>query len=92
VAGAATAPILVAYFGQFSVVGMVANVVAIPLMALATYLGMVGFDEARQTLGAIESKAKGLLASGGDVQSDSISPDSIFRDDFEALKVIFDTK
>ena len=43
--------------------------------------GMFGFDEARQTLGAIESKAKGLLASGGDVQSDSISPDSIFRDD-----------
>mgnify|MGYP000031051699 FL=1 len=54
--------------------------------------GMFGFDEARQTLGAIESKAKGLLASGGDVQSDSISPDSIFRDDFEALKAIFDTK
>lgn len=41
VAGCMTAPVLVANFGQFSVLGMVANLVAVPVMALATYLGMV---------------------------------------------------
>lgn len=40
VAGCATAPVLVAIFGQFSVIGMVANLVAVPIMALATYMGM----------------------------------------------------
>ncbi|NBX85641.1 MAG: ComEC/Rec2 family competence protein, partial [Proteobacteria bacterium] len=41
VAGAATAPIVAWQFGQFSSVGLVANMLAIPLMALATYAGMV---------------------------------------------------
>lgn len=40
VAGAATAPVLVWNFGQFSAVSLVANVVAVPLMTVATYLGM----------------------------------------------------
>lgn len=41
VAGAATAPVLVALFGQFSMVSMAANLVAVPIMALATYAGML---------------------------------------------------
>lgn len=42
VAGAATAPVTVAQFGQFTAVGMLANLIAVPVMALATYIGMIG--------------------------------------------------
>ncbi len=41
VAGCATAPVLVGIFGQYSVIGMIANVIAVPIMAIATYLGMI---------------------------------------------------
>lgn len=41
VAGCFTAPLLVADFGQFTVIGMLANLVAVPVMSVATYLGMV---------------------------------------------------
>lgn len=41
VAGCATAPVLVVIFGQFNVVGLVANLVAVPVMTVATYLGMI---------------------------------------------------
>ncbi|PZP38701.1 MAG: hypothetical protein DI585_06605 [Pseudomonas fluorescens] len=41
VAGAATAPVLVGYFGQFSAISMFANIIAVPVMAVATYLGML---------------------------------------------------
>lgn len=41
VAGAATVPVTVAQFGQFAAVGMLANLVPVPVMALATYIGMV---------------------------------------------------
>ncbi|RZK99170.1 MAG: ComEC family competence protein, partial [Rubrivivax sp.] len=41
VAGAATAPVTVAQFGQFTAIGMLANLVAVPVMALATYIGML---------------------------------------------------
>lgn len=40
VAGVATAPLVVFTFGQLSAVGLPANIVAVPLMAVATYLGM----------------------------------------------------
>lgn len=41
VAGAATAPLVALWFGQFSLVAVLGNVVAIPLMALGTYVGLV---------------------------------------------------
>lgn len=41
VAGAATAPLVALWFGQFSWLGVLGNVVAIPLMALGTYVGLV---------------------------------------------------
>ena len=41
VAGCMTAPLLVANFGQFSVLGMLANLIAVPVMGIATYVGMV---------------------------------------------------
>ncbi len=41
VAGAMTAPVVAANFGQFNVVGLVGNMVAVPIMSLATYLGML---------------------------------------------------
>lgn len=41
VAGAATAPLLVLNFGQLSAVALLANLGAVPLMTLATYLGML---------------------------------------------------
>lgn len=41
VAGAATAPILVAQFGQLTPLSLPANIVAIPLMILATYAGFI---------------------------------------------------
>lgn len=41
VAGAMTAPVVAANFGQFNVVGLVGNMVAVPVMTLATYLGML---------------------------------------------------
>ncbi len=40
VAGAVTAPIAALQFGTFAYVGLLANMVAIPLMTLATYAGM----------------------------------------------------
>ena len=42
VAGAATAPLVVWNFSQLSAVSLLANLVAVPLMALATYVGMAG--------------------------------------------------
>lgn len=41
VAGAATAPLVVLNFGQLSAVGLVANLGAVPLMTVSTYLGML---------------------------------------------------
>lgn len=41
VAGAMTAPVLAANFGQFNVVGLVGNLVAVPVMTVATYAGML---------------------------------------------------
>ncbi len=41
VAGAMTAPVVVMQFGQFSMVGLLGNLVAVPLMTLATYAGML---------------------------------------------------
>ncbi len=41
VAGAMTAPVVVANFGQFNVVGIIGNMVAVPLMTVATYVGML---------------------------------------------------
>ena len=41
VAGAATAPVVAANFGQFNMVGLLGNLVAVPVMTVATYLGMV---------------------------------------------------
>ncbi|MBI1309566.1 MAG: hypothetical protein GC129_06965 [Proteobacteria bacterium] len=40
VAGAATAPLVLVTFGQLSAVGVLANLPAVPLTALATYIGM----------------------------------------------------
>jgi competence protein ComEC len=42
VAGAMTAPLLVWNFGQLSGVNLLANMVAVPLMAVVTYVGMLG--------------------------------------------------
>jgi hypothetical protein len=53
---------------------------------------MFGFDKAREVLGSIESKAKALLSEPDDIPADSVLTESIFWDDFETLKVIFDTK
>ena len=54
--------------------------------------GMFGFDKAREVLGSIESKAKALLSEPDDIPADSVLTESIFWDDFETLKAIFDAK
>lgn len=61
VAGAATAPLVVATFGQLSAVGLAANMAAVPAMALVTWLGMgvLGAHIGGQT--AIAQQLAGLM-------------------------------
>lgn len=62
-AGAVTAPILVADFGQFSVTNVVANLVAVPLAALATYAAFAGLVLMPVGAGAPLFKLAGVFAS-----------------------------